>query len=185
MADFIHWYALKVFFGRAKSVKESLEAQGFECYLPMFRKIVERDGIKHREELPIEPSLLFIKTNRAGVVRAGQLLTDKALFYTRSDAEHHRVPAPIPEREMLIFRLVVSNGAEGLEYLGDDNRTFAKGRKVRVTAGPFAGAEGHIVRIRGDRRLVVSIKGICAVATTYIPSAFLHQIEPESPAGIP
>lgn len=178
----MHWYAIKVFFGRAKSVKETLEAQGFECYLPMLRKMVERNGARHTEEFPVEPSLLFVRADVAGVARVGRLLSDKALFYTRFDATRNRVPAPIPEREMQIFRLVVSNGADGLEYLGDDNRTFVKGRKVRVTAGPFAGAEGHIVRIHGDRRLVVSIKGVCAVATTYIPSAFLQHIEPESPA---
>ena len=48
---------------------------------------------------------------------------------------------------------------------------------MRVTDGPFRGAEGSIQRIHGDRRLLVSIRGICAVATTYIPKAFLEEIK--------
>ena len=37
-------------------------------------------------------------------------------------------------------------------------------------------AEGHIVRIRGDHRLVVTIDGLCAIATGYIPRPFLQKI---------
>lgn len=43
---------------------------------------------------------------------------------------------------------------------------------MRVTEGPFKGAEGYIKRIKGNRRLIVSIEGVVAVATTYIPGVF-------------
>ena len=46
----------------------------------------------------------------------------------------------------------------------------------RVTGGPFKGAEGYIKRIRGNRRLVVALEGIIAVATTYIPGRFLEKM---------
>ena len=38
------------------------------------------------------------------------------------------------------------------------------GRKVRITEGDFAGVEGVIKRIKKDRCVVVSIRGIAAVA---------------------
>ena len=50
------------------------------------------------------------------------------------------------------------------------------GVRVRVTEGPFKGAEGYIKRIKGNRRLIVSIEGVVAVATTYIPGCFLEKI---------
>lgn len=78
---------------------------------------------------------------------------------------------------MNVFMLVASSGETGLEYFGDEDRKFAEGQRVRVTDGPFRGAEGSIQRIHGDRRLLVSIRGICAVATTYIPKAFLEEIK--------
>jgi transcription antitermination factor NusG len=53
---------------------------------------------------------------------------------------------------------------------------YRSGDKVRVTGGPFKGAEGYIKRIRGNRRLVVALEGIIAVATTYIPGRFLEKM---------
>ena len=51
---------------------------------------------------------------------------------------------------------------------------FKDGETVKVTDGPFKGAEGHIVRIKKDRRLVVTIRGVAAVATTFIHPQFLE-----------
>jgi ribosomal protein L24 len=50
------------------------------------------------------------------------------------------------------------------------------GDRVVVTDGPFKGAEGHIRRIKKDRRLVVAIAGVVAVATTYIHPSMLKKI---------
>ena len=41
--------------------------------------------------------------------------------------------------------------------------------------GPFKGAEGYIKRIRGNRRLVVALEGIIAVATTGNQRRFLFK----------
>jgi transcription antitermination factor NusG len=48
---------------------------------------------------------------------------------------------------------------------------------VVVTDGPFKGAEGHIKRIKKDRRLVVTIAGVVAVATAYIHPSMLKKVE--------
>ena len=70
------------------------------------------------------------------------------------------------------------------DHLGDDKPEYHCGDLVRVTDGPFKGTEGHIIRIKKDRRLVVSIKGIAAVATTYIHPQFLETIEESPKRGI-
>jgi len=51
------------------------------------------------------------------------------------------------------------------------------GEKVRVINGHFKGLEGYIKRIKKDRRLIVTIEGVVAVATEYIPRDFLEKIE--------
>ena len=61
--------------------------------------------------------------------------------------------------------------------LGDDRPEYHMGDRVVVTQGPFKGAEGHIKRIKKDRRLVVTIPGVVAVATAYIPPDFLKKID--------
>ena len=87
-----------------------------------------------------------------------------------------RKPAVISDLEMNVFMLVTSTGDPGLEYLGEEPSDLRSGDRVRVTEGPFKGAEGYIKRIKGNRRLIVSIEGVVAVATTYIPGCFLEKI---------
>ena len=64
--------------------------------------------------------------------------------------------------------------AIALDYFGGDSIVYGIGDRVRVTGGVFKGAEGYIKRIKGRRRLIVSITGICAVATSFIPNCFLR-----------
>ena len=83
----------------------------------------------------------------------------------------------IPDKQMAMFQLVCSSGAEGLDFFADDDLTrYKAGDKVRVLEGPLKGAEGYIKRIRKDRRLLVSIEGFIAVATSFIPPQFLEKV---------
>lgn len=170
------WYALKVFHNRMPAIADELSAAGIESYIPMRTVVVERGATRRKEQRPAIASLMFFRSTRRQAEDAARKLTDRAMLYTRLHTDGSKIPAAIPQREMEIFRLVVSSGADGLEYMPDDPDRFHSGDRVRVTAGPLAGAEGHIVRIRGDRRLVVSVRGVCAVATTYIPQCLLERI---------
>ena len=49
---------------------------------------------------------------------------------------------------------------------------------MRVTEGPFKGAEGIIRRIKKDRKLLVAINGVVAVAISHVPAAFLERLGP-------
>lgn len=151
----LHWYALKVFYNKVFAVEEELTADDTECYVPVEETMVERGGQRRKVRRPVINSLMFFRAAEERAVAVQRQLTD---------------------REMNVFMLVASSGETGLEYFGDEDRKFAEGQRVRVTDGPFRGAEGSIQRIHGDRRLLVSIRGICAVATTYIPKAFLEEI---------
>ena len=63
-----------------------------------------------------------------------------------------------------------------LGHLPEAPAELRRGDRVRVTEGVFKGAEGYIRRVKGNRRLIVSIEGVVAVATTYIPGCFLEKI---------
>ena len=96
------------------------------------------------------------------------------MIYRRADSTE---PAPIDDREMEMFILVTSalDGRE-VEYAGQ-TFDFKPGERVRVTEGPFKGAEGVIKRIKKDRKLLVSINGIVVVAVSHIPAPFLERIK--------
>lgn len=104
-----------------------------------------------------------------------KILTDKVILYTRQ-IDFKKIPLAIPEREMNIFMLVTSSGEKGLEYFDTDNPKFYQGDHVKVIDGTFKGAEGYICRIKKNHRLIITVHGVCAVATSYIPQAFLKKI---------
>lgn len=169
---------MKVYFNKVSDMEERLGEEEVECYVPYIDQKGSQEEPGKKRQVAI-PSLMFFRSSSAGARRVLQMVRGKAMVYTYQTQDGW-MPAPISEREMNVFRLVVSSGAEGLEYYDNDPRVFKRGERVRVTGGLFAGAEGHIVRIKGDRRLIVSLTGICAVATSYIPQCFLEKIDPES-----
>ena len=153
----VSWYALKVHYNRVQPIIEECKEAGLEFFAPS-------DVIK---------SLLFLHCTEEALLRFVEERWQRLWLYRETGG---RKPAVIPDREMEVFRFVVTAGREGLEMLGDDRPEYHEGDRVRVTGGPFKGAEGHIKRIKRDRRLVVSIRGVVAVATTYIHPSLLERV---------
>ncbi len=170
-----HWFALKVFYNKVFEIEELLKKESMETYIPMEEVLVERDGKRKRVRRPVINSLMFFRSTTRCAQELQRQFTNKVILYTRQ-TELGRVPLAIPEREMNIFMLVTSSGEQGLEFFGEDNPKFHLGERVLVTDGKFKGAEGVICRIRKNSRLIVTVEGVCAVATSYIPQAFLYRI---------
>lgn len=176
-AEDVHWYALKVYFNKLDDMENLLVQEGVECYVPRVAK-ADATAPGRVRTVPAIPSLMFFRSTLPCARRYQQTLRGRAMVYTRQ-SDGGWVPAAISDREMNVFRLVVSSGEEGLEYFAEDQRVFHKGERVRVTGGPFAGAEGRIVRVKGNRRLIVSLPGVCAIATSYIHQCFLQKLPQE------
>ncbi len=155
----MHWYALKIFYNRLAPLVADLENDGTEYFAPS----------------DVIPSLLFVRSEESYVMHFGEEHRQHAWVYRSLD--NRRQPAAIDDHEMEVFRFVVTAGQHGLTLLGDDKPEYHEGDRVVVTDGPFKGAEGHIKRIKRDRRLVVTIKGVVAVATTYIHPSLLRKAD--------
>ena len=75
---------------------------------------------------------------------------------------------------------VAGSKDEGLIYLTagvDEYPKLVSNDKVRVTGGPYEGAEGYVVRVKKDRRVMVKIAGTCAVLTSFVHPSLLEKIE--------
>ena len=192
----LHWYALKVFFNKVFEMEALMDGMGVESFIPV-RKVrlqgddhfraarflavpddgrtgnpyVQEGPVIYRRE-PVVNSLFFIRAPEKRIPEIENVVHGRGFVYKMTD---HERPAVIPDREMGIFKLVCTSGAEGLEFFSEEDMTrYRKGDKVRVLEGPLKGAEGYIRRIRKDRRLLVAIEGFIAVATTFIPPQFLE-----------
>lgn len=92
--------------------------------------------------------------------------------------EHCR-PVVIPGVQMRSFILVAGSYDEAILYVEPAELHLVKGQKVRIIGGIFEGVVGEFVRIRHDRRVVVNIEGVMAVATTFIPASLIEPINVE------
>ena len=146
-----------------------------------------REGALIYRRRPLVNSLLFVCASPQEILWVDAVLNEpnergssRGFIYKRSISPDKQVFEVIPPRQMEIFRLVTGAGLGGLEFFADDDITrYKRGGRVRVTEGPLKGAEGYIKRIRKDRRLLVAIEGVIAVATAYIPPQLLEPVPEE------
>ena len=157
----MNWYAVRVYHNKTARIDEQLTADGVHHYVPEVVK-----------------SLVFLETEEE-YLRDFEQQNFTHLWVYRTPGTS--TPTAIPDREMEMFLFVCTAGEQGLIYLGEDKPEYHQGDRVRVIDGPFKGAEGHIKRIKKDRRLVVTVKGVAAVATTFIHPFFIFFFPPPPP----
>ena len=168
------WYALSVRPGREFDVRDRLAPLVDSVYLPL---TVATDARGKRIERPAVSRLLFVRADASVLLELERESLEKGRpFYIYRDVEH-TAPQPIPDAQMRMFLLVSSAPDAGLLYIGTPGAQYAAGQRVRVTDGIFKGAEGRVRRIRRDRRVVVQIEGICAVALPFIHASLLQPLD--------
>ena len=155
-------------------VKRDLDSKHIENFIPMKHRIVFRGERRIKELVPAIHNLIFINICKAEL-KEYKSTTTLPIRYIMNRETHE--PIVIPDAQMRNFITVADNYDEQLLYLDPNITNFKKGDKVRITGGVFDGAEGYFMRIKGDRRVVVCINGIAAVATAFIHPSLVERIE--------
>ena len=163
-----NWYALKVFYGKVFEIEDRLAAMDLETYIPVRKDLLKgeehmralrrlatpddrrrdnqfvQEGPLIYKRVPVVSSLLFVRAPKDRLKEIEDCVKEKGFVYKTAD---RKAEAVIPDKQMAMFQLVCSSGAEG-----------------------------YIKRIRKDRRLLVAIEGFIAVATSFIPPQFLEKV---------
>ncbi|MDR0547657.1 MAG: UpxY family transcription antiterminator [Dysgonamonadaceae bacterium] len=167
-----HWYAARVKYRAEKKLKSFLEKErndiGF--FIPFKTVISERAGERFPQEKPIIPCLVFVNTDYRTALLLPELSGLSVSYIKNLSTNHIRV---IPDKQMQDFMRVLDLSEKGSILLSEN---LKRGDKVRVIKGVFAGVEGELVRIKGHKRVVVNLEGVCSLATTYIPLEYLELI---------
>ena len=161
------WYAIRVTYGRELKFQELLKKAGFETFVPMKRKKIEKNGTKITVIVPAVSNLCFVNTEKSHLENFMKEFGEGCPARFVWDRANARV-AVIPEKAMNDFITVCRVMADEALYLKDISEKLRAGRKVRIKEGPFKGVEGVVVRVKKSRRVVVELPGMLAVATTYI-----------------
>jgi transcription antitermination factor NusG len=85
----------------------------------------------------------------------------------------------VPDDQMRQFIAVAGTYDEHLIFFSPDEVNLRKGTKVRITGGDFEGYEGVFVKVKGerDRRVVISLQGVIAMAMATISPDLIEVIE--------
>lgn len=118
-------------------------------------------------------TLVFINCSASTILKIRFELYDRLLVYKDAD---RRQPQPVPDNVMKTFLIMAPFHDEPVIYLSVDDPSFFEGPRKKVLSGVFAGCEGIVKRIKGDRRLVVKISDHAAIATPYIPREILEDV---------
>lgn len=166
------WFVMRSTYSREMKAKDILERDGIECYVPT-RKIRRFEGEKPIDEnVPLVHNLVFVRTFRDFMdIYKRRIETTCPLRYAidKSTAK----PMIVREKEMQDFMRVTQEASDSIRYLDDPEELLRKGQDVEIITGPFTGVQGKIVRFHRDRRVVVSLAGLMAVAMSSMPISWL------------
>ncbi len=170
------WFVIRVTYGREMKLKSALDENKLESYIPMRYEEKIKRGRKQRVLVPVIRNLIFIRSTREVLDTLKRELESTLPMRYLMDRTI-RKPIVVREKEMQHFIAVSGTLDEQLIYLDHaDASHLQKGKRVRVTDGPFIGVEGTVVRIRQDRRVLVSLDGVLSIATAHIHPSLLQEV---------
>lgn len=167
------WYVVYKIRNSSKRLLDDLDKKGIEYYVPMhYTERLNEEGtmMVEAQETSIN-NIIFIQTKNDILQLVRQI---EGLLSPMKDTMTHK-PATIPDTEMNRFIKIQQTRPSDVFLLKDPYSKFTSKTKVRVKAGLFEGIEGRLVRIRRDRKVVISL-GIMAVAISGIHFSLLEPI---------
>lgn len=143
------WYAAYTHARHEKKVSLQLEERRIEHFLPVYRSVRRWKDRRKELDLVLFPGYVFVRLPLTDRLRVLQL--PGVVRFVSFNGQ----PAPLPGVEIEALRNGLAQGvrAEHHPYL-------TVGRRVRVTHGPMAGAEGILLRTKNNCRIVISIDAI-------------------------
>lgn len=176
----IVWYVLFAPYGKLKKAKPFFEAAHIDYFYPEQQKrLIDKEGRAKTTLEPLLGNFMFIKSSKEvldpiiGEIKTNLRLTSD-LYYRYIGSKEIIV---VPEIQMTNFIAIAGTQDEQILYLSNEEINLTKGTKVRITGGVFEGVEGIFLKIKGNKRVVVSIPDLFSVATAYIPTGFIQPIE--------
>ncbi|MCM1313390.1 MAG: UpxY family transcription antiterminator [Bacteroides sp.] len=144
-----------------------LERQ-IEVFTPMKWRLVSRQGIKTREEVPFIQDLLFVHDTRDNI---DPIVAKTPTLQYRFLRNTYRKPMTVPPTEMERFIRAVGTSESPRYYLPEEITPEMYGRKIRIIGGPLNGYEGSLLTTRGSKtkRLLVEIPNLLAVGVEVNP----------------
>ena len=158
-------------------MKDHLDTMKVENFIPMHYELVDVLNQRRLMRVPAIHNLIFIHTTQETLtdlkMTCRELEPLRYMMKPSDDGSNRREIIRVPDKQMEDFIRVSSAEDDRVMFLNYGNYLAKPGQHVKVTQGYFAGVEGVIKRIKNNRRVVVQIDGVAAVAITHVPTNHL------------
>ncbi len=173
----MQWFAMRVTFKRELTVKQMLDTQHVENFIPMRR---EQRLVKGRRVLVMTPvihNLIFVRAAKKWLQQFKG--TVPYLQYMTNVEGGKRIPIVVPDWQMNNFMRVSMSDDSNLIYFDSVDDGIAAGTPVRIHGGPFDGLTGTFVKIKGKRnkKVVVTVQNVIAVAIDALSYDYMELIK--------
>lgn len=173
--DQTFWFAMRSSYCRELKAQDLLLHDNFICYVPTHQERIERKGRIIQRSAAVVHNLIFVQSTR-NILDPWKRLHegDAALRYIMDKSTH--LPLVVDDKSMEDFIRVTQGSDDALLYLDNPDVVLTKGQKVEIVLGPFKGVQGYILRIRKDRRVVITLSGLVSVALATMPRSYFKII---------
>ena len=143
---------------------EYCRIQAIECYLPLRTELKVYQRRKVQVEKPVFPGYFFMTCDEKG--RVDLLKTNNIV----------RTLKP-PNEETFLFELDQIRRALAADPTLGSCQAIERGRRVRITGGPFMGVEGMVENMRGRTKVCLNIEMIGRAVAVEVDRQFLELME--------
>jgi transcription antitermination factor NusG len=146
----VNWYAAYTYPRAEMKVYNKLKGMGVETFFPLQKLVRQWSDRKKTIDWPLFPNYVFVRTT---AVRSFELcrIPELVRFVSFDNA-----PVSIPEKDIEGIKKMLLAGSE--VYKEDFN--YKEGERVRVTTGYFTGSEGLLIKVNGQKRLVIQLEAL-------------------------
>jgi transcriptional antiterminator NusG len=140
------WFAVQVWSGREQQSATTLQARGYEVFLPRYREVRRWSDRMRTIERPLFSGYLFCRIDSHVV---GKIVTAPGVIRIVGNGS---APTPVPADEVAAIQNLVESrlNAEPCVFLRE-------GQRVCIEYGPLRGMQGVVMKVKSRYRLVVSI----------------------------
>jgi transcription antitermination factor NusG len=164
-----HWFVFYTKSRHEKKVRDLLERNGFEVFLPMHKVLRQWSDRKKKVEVPLFNSYIFVLEEEHRIPEV--LKTPGVSINIRVAGK----PAVLRQEELdLVQRFIASGYFMETDALQRDE--FKSGDQAKVIDGPLRGVVGTIFGETDDGKLSVLIEGINQVIRVKVKVELLEKV---------
>lgn len=140
------WYALQVKAKWEERVSLALMMKGYDVFAPTFLTKKVRRGRAGQVRVPMFPTYVFCRYDRT---IAQRMVESPGVIRLVGFGNQ---PTSVDDGEIASLQVLYHSGAPASPW-----QFFKDGQRVRITSGVLKGVEGHFVRDKDARRVIINI----------------------------